>query len=93
MVALLIQASALIQALAFTTLILLVIEHLTRKEITKMEPNNVHVAYLRRLRMVMIIRSTKMRALQCTRFAKTAAAKTRAANKARACSDWERFHA
>ena len=35
MVALLVEASALIQALAFTTLVLLVNEYLTRKEITK----------------------------------------------------------
>jgi len=35
MVTLLMEASALIQALAFTTLVLLVNEHLTRKDITK----------------------------------------------------------
>jgi hypothetical protein len=35
MVALLIEASALVQALAFTTLVLLVNEHLIRKDITK----------------------------------------------------------
>ena len=35
MVALLMEASALIQALAFTTLVLLVNEYLNRKEITK----------------------------------------------------------
>lgn len=93
MVALLIEASALIQALALTTLILLVIAHLNRKEITEMNVNNVHVAYLRHINMVMIIRSTKMRAMNSTRFAKTAAAKRRAANKVKACAQWERFHA
>jgi len=58
-----------------------------------MNVNNVHVAYLRHLYMVGIIRSTKMRALNSTRFAKTAAAKTRASNKVRACAEWERAHA
>jgi len=58
-----------------------------------MNVNNVHVAYLRHIHMVMIVRSTKMRALNSTRFAKTAGAKRRATNKVRACAEWERFHA
>ncbi len=92
MVALLIEASALIQALAFTTLVLLINEHLYRKEST-MAIRTRAILTAKSNSERRSVRANKYRALANNRHCSECDALARARNKHRACTCWEALYA